>query len=188
MGPLLSDSGEGSMTMILILAGASHTGKTLLAQRLLEKYHWPYFSIDHLKMGLIRSGMTGLTVFDDDKLTEYLWPILREMIKTAIENHQNMIIEGCYVPFDWAKDFDETYLRHIRCRWLIMTRGYIEKHYTKILGYAGAIERRLDPDGPSMEALIRDNGQNLALCREYGCEYILIDGEYPTELWKEVLP
>ena len=99
--------------MIILIAGTSHTGKTLLAQRLLEKYHYPYLSIDHLKMGLIRSGNTDLTPMDDDKLTGYLWPIVREMIKTAIENRQNLVVEGCYIPFDWKKDFSPEYLRHI---------------------------------------------------------------------------
>ena len=47
--------------MIIIITGASHTGKTLLAQRMLEKYKYPYLSADHLKMGLIRSGSTDLT-------------------------------------------------------------------------------------------------------------------------------
>ena len=97
--------------MIILIAGASHTGKTLLAQRLLEKYQYPYLSIDHLKMGLIRSGNTDLTATDDDeKLTEYLWPVVREMVKTAIENKQNLIVEGCYIPFDWQKDFSGEYL------------------------------------------------------------------------------
>ncbi len=84
--------------MIILISGASHTGKTLLAQRLLEKYHYPYVSIDHLKMGLIRSGNTSLTATSkDDALTHYLWPIVREMIKTALENQQHLIVEGCYV-------------------------------------------------------------------------------------------
>lgn len=97
--------------MIVLIAGASHTGKTLLAQRLLEKYKYPYLSIDHLKMGLIRSGNTELTpLSNDSELTEYLWPIVREMIKTAIENGQNLIIEGCYIPFDWKKDFSVDHL------------------------------------------------------------------------------
>ena len=87
--------------MIILITGASHTGKTLLAQRMIEKFHYPCLSIDHLKMGLIRSANTQLTPEDDDKLTNYLWPIVREMIKTAIENRQNLIVEGCYVPFDW---------------------------------------------------------------------------------------
>ena len=52
--------------MIILITGASHTGKTLLAQKLLEKYKYPYLSIDHLKMGLIRSGQTELTPYDDD--------------------------------------------------------------------------------------------------------------------------
>ena len=100
--------------MVVIITGASHTGKTLLAQRLLEKYKYPYFSVDHLKMGLIRSGYTTLTPEDDDKLTEYLWSVVREIIKTAIENRQNLIIEGCYIPFDWAKDFNGEYLKQIK--------------------------------------------------------------------------
>ena len=81
--------------MVILIGGASHTGKTNLAQQLLEKYKYPYLSIDHLKMGLIRSGNTELTPMSDDlALTKYLWPIIREVIKTAIENGQNLIIEG----------------------------------------------------------------------------------------------
>ena len=90
--------------MIVLITGASHVGKTALAQKLLEKYKFPYLSIDHLKMGLIRSGNTALTpMSDDEELTGYLWPIVREMIKTAIENDQNLIVEGCYIPFDYQK-------------------------------------------------------------------------------------
>ena len=51
---------------------------------------------------------------DDNKLTEYLWPIVREMIKTAIENNQNLIVEGFYIPFDWEKDFDSEYFKNIK--------------------------------------------------------------------------
>lgn len=91
--------------MIILITGASHTGKTLLAQKLLEKYKFPYFSIDLLKMGLIRSKNTTLTPEDDDKLQNYLWPIVCKMIKTAIENKQNLIIEGCYIPPNWNKSF-----------------------------------------------------------------------------------
>ena len=94
--------------MIFLITGASHTGKTALAQKLLEKYQYPYLSIDHLKMGLIRSGNTELTPMSNDiALTAYLWPIVREMIKTAIENQQNLIVEGCYIPFDWKNDFEK---------------------------------------------------------------------------------
>lgn len=168
--------------MILLIAGASHTGKTLLAQRLLEKYHYPYLSIDHLKMGLIRSGTTDLTVFDDEKLTDYLWPIVREMIKTAIENGQNLIVEGCYIPFDWEKDFDGAYKGHIQYRCLILSEQYIRTHFSQIKDHANVIERRLDDSGLSREALIQENVRNLALCKKYGCPFILLEDDYEIDM------
>ena len=167
--------------MIILIAGASHTGKTLLAQRLLEQYHWPYLSIDHLKMGLIRSGQTPLPPMDDDKLTDYLWPIVREMVKTAIENDQNLIVEGCYIPFNWRKDFTPAYLSHIRDCWLIMSRSYIENHFGDILAHGNAIEHRLD-NSLDKEALTRENEENLRLCRENGCNYVLLEDAYEIRL------
>lgn len=168
--------------MVILIGGASHTGKTFLAQKLLEKYHYPYLSIDHLKMGLIRSGNTDLTPMDDDKLMDYLWPIVREMVKTAIENKQNLIVEGCYIPFDWKKDFDEGYLPQIRYCCLIMSRRYIETHFADIKNHASVIENRLDDSGLDVDTLIQENEQNLASCRKHGCEYILVDDTYNVDL------
>ena len=164
--------------MIILISGATHAGKTAYAQKLLERYHYPYLSIDHLKMGLIRSGQTDLTPMDDDKLTDYLWPIVREMIKTAIENRQNLIVEGCYIPFDWRKDFTPEYLEHIRCTCLIMSRQYIENHFADIRKFACVIEQRLDDSDLEKEALLEENENNLAHCKKFGCDYILIDGAY----------
>ena len=172
--------------MVILIGGASHTGKTLLAQRLLEKYRYPYLSIDHLKMGLIRSGHTDLTPMDDDKLTKELWPIVREMIKTVIENRQNLIVEGCYIPFDWQKDFDESYLEHIRYRCLIMTRHYIETHFADMKDHADDIEKRMDDSGLSASQLIAENEANLAQCIAHNCAYILINESYEADLiWEE---
>ena len=112
--------------MIILITGASHTGKTALAQKLLEKYKYPYLSIDHLKMGLIRSGYTNLTPEDDNELTDYLWPVVREIVKTAIENKQNLIVEGCYIPFDWSRDFDKKHLEHIKYYCLVMSEDYLK--------------------------------------------------------------
>ena len=164
--------------MIILIAGASHTGKTLLAQRLLEKYHYPYLSIDHLKMGLIRSGQTRLTPMDDDRLTDYLWPIVREMIKTAIENKQDLIVEGCYIPFDWEQSFGPEYLAHIRARFIVMTEAYIEAHYEDIVRYRRAIEDRLPGEAPAKEELILANADILRQCEKYGCSYILLNDRY----------
>lgn len=168
--------------MIVLITGASHTGKTLLAQRLLERYHYPYLSIDHLKMGLIRSGNTTLTPADDDALTEYLWPIVREIVKTAIENRQNLIVEGCYIPFTWREAFSEKYLREIRFCCLVMRRDYILRHFDDIRAHANDIEQRLDDSDCTMESVLEDNERYLAMCREHRVEPTLIDGNYQVNL------
>ncbi|MDO4317503.1 MAG: adenylate kinase [Lachnospiraceae bacterium] len=169
--------------MIILIAGASHTGKTALAQKLLERYQYPYLSIDHLKMGLIRSGQTALTPTSSDReLTEYLWPIVCEMIKTAVENGQNLIVEGCYIPFDWEKWFDREYLEHIKYCCLVMSETYIREHFSDIKRYASVIEDRMEDEDCTLEGVLRDNKEVLERCKRYQVSYVLIDERYPTEL------
>lgn len=169
--------------MIILITGASHTGKTALAQKLLEKYKFPYLSVDHLKMGLIRSGNTELTpLSDDDDLTGYLWKIVREIIKTAVENKQNLIIEGCYIPFDWEKDFTREYLENIRYFCLVMSENYIRNHFADIKGYANVIENRLDDGYCTLESVLEDNQRVLELAQNHKQNYVLIDEEYKVDI------
>ena len=164
--------------MIIIITGASHTGKTLLAQRMLEKYKYPYLSIDHLKMGLIRSGNTSLTPEDDEEMTVYIWPIVREMIKTAIENKQNLIVEGCYIPFDWRKDFDDEYLKDIKFICLAMTEEYIDAHLEEIRNHASDIESRIDDSDCSLDWIKEENKRLLEGFKKTGEIVELIDSNY----------
>ena len=159
--------------MIILIAGDTHTGKTLLAQRLVEKYKYPYLSIDYLKMGLIRSGQCGLSADSSDaELTEYLWPIVREMIKTCIENSQNQIVEGCYIPFGWEKDFSLEDLRQIK---------YIETHLDDILRFEKVIEKRLSSD-VILDEIIKTNEYNLEQCVLRHYNHILIDDTYQIDI------
>ena len=168
--------------MVILIAGTTHTGKTVLAQKLLEKYKFPYLSIDHLKMGLIRSNQTTLSATDDEKLTPYLWAILKEIIKTAIENGQNLIVEGCYIPFDWAKDFSKDYLLHIKYYCLIMSKNYIQEHFSDILANESIVEQRLTSGDLIQENLIKENESNVQMCKKYGLNCILIDTEYKDDI------
>ena len=168
--------------MIVLIAGATHTGKTALAQRLLEKYKYPYLSIDHLKMGLIRSGQTSISVSDDEHLTQYLWSIVREIIKTAIENGQNLVVEGCYIPFDWKKDFGNEYLSEIKYYCLIMSKNYIQTHFSDVLANENVVEKRLIGGDLTQERLLAENERNLQLCKKHGLNYILIDNEYKVDI------
>lgn len=136
--------------MIVLITGASHTGKTALAQKLLEKYKYPYLSVDHLKMGLIRSGYT--------------------------------IVEGCYIPFDWSKDFAAEYLTKIKFYCLVMSEKYINNHFHEIMKYADVIEKRIEDEGLTIVTVLRDNAEILELCRSHKLEYILIDNEYQVDL------
>ena len=164
--------------MIILITGASHTGKTALAQRLLAKHAVPYLSLDHLKMGLIRSGNTALTPMDDEDLTVYLWPVVCEMIKTVIENEQNLIVEGCYVPFNWRKDFDESYLKALRFVCLAMTDSYIAAHFDTILAHASDIESRLDNSYITADYLKEENRRYIEGFTANGETVVLIDSDY----------
>lgn len=166
--------------MIFLISGGTHTGKTLLAQKLLEKYSFPYLSLDHLKMGLIRSGRCPLTPESKiEELTAFLWPIVREMIRTCLENGQNLIVEGCYIPFDYRKDFTASQLQQVRYLCLIFSETYIAAHYRDILAHASDIEQRGCFSGfPDREYLLKENAWYLKLCKDHDCRYFLIDGQY----------
>lgn len=167
---------------IVLITWAWHTGKTTLAQKLLEKYKYPYLSIDHLKMGLIRSENTDLTpMSDDSELTAYLWPIIREIIKTAIENKQNLIVEWCYIPFDYANDFEKEYLDKIKYYCLIMSENYIRNHIDDIKKYWSIIENR-SHDECNIEDIIEDNKQILESAKTHNVNYILIDDKYEVNI------
>ena len=167
--------------MIILITGASHTGKTLLAQRMLEEYGYPYLSIDHLKMGLIRSGNTDLTPADDEELTEYLWPIVREMVKTAVENGQNLIVEGCYIPPDWRRDFGEEYLGSIGFVCLAMSDAYIDAHFDEICSHASDIEKRLDDSGCTRDSLKADNRRYIDSFAKRGEQVTMIRSDFEKE-------
>ena len=164
--------------MVILITGASHTGKTLLAQRMLEKFKYPYLSIDHLKMGLIRSGKTALTPEDDVALTYCLWPIVSEMIKTAIENHQNLIVEGVYVPYRWRTSFGEKYQSSIRFICLAFTDDYIDTHFAEIKEHSSDIENRLDDGYCTIASLKADNKEYINGFKDAGEKVILIKSDY----------
>ena len=164
--------------MIIIITGATHTGKTLLAQRLLEKYKIPYLSVDHLKMGLIRSNFTSLTpLSDDEELTALLWPVVSEMIKTAIENNQNLIVEGCYFPVVWDKAFSKEYLSDIKFISLVMSEKYIQNNFDRIASFENVIEKRLCAEIDKAQ-LIKDNNFYRSFSENELCKMILIDDSY----------
>ena len=167
--------------MIILIGGAGCVGKTLLAQRLLERYKFPYLSLDHLKMGIIRSGADcGFTAESRDELiSKKLWPIVRGIIMTAVENRQNLIVEGSYVPANWRESFTQEYLSDIRLVCLVMTEEYIRTHVMDIARYAGVIEDRVDDGWWTADRLVQENER---FQKDFATEYChIIEDAYHVD-------
>ncbi len=173
--------------MIVLIGGSSHVGKTLFAQRLMERLNYPYISLDHLKMGFIRTKRTSLTVEDDSEMRDFLWPFAAEIIRTAIENSQNLIVEGCYIPENWRNSFSVDELQYIRSIFLVMSEGYLRSHFKDVRKYANVIERRIN-DEPDLERLIHCSNEFRECCIRNRTPYIEIDGSFdPDSLLDKIL-
>ena len=153
--------------MVILIAGASYVGKTLMAQKLLEKHKIPYLSIDHLKMGLYRSGKDyGFTPESEDEIiTGELWLILKGIIMTNIENDQDIIIEGCYLPEN-LNGLNNEYMGKIIYLFIIFSENYINKNlYKKIYENRNIIENRgYESKNEFMEKLYLINKENKEKC------------------------
>lgn len=166
--------------MIYLIGGSSHVGKTYLSQKLMERNKIPYISIDHIKMMFIRSALTTLTPDDDVEMRYFLWPYLSEYIKTAIENDQNLIMEGCYIPENYMDSFDREYLDKIQAVYIVMSEEYIRDNFESVVSKANVIENRLC-DEPDMERLIMCSKEFERLGNKTGIPVYKIDEEYNTE-------
>lgn len=164
--------------MVILINGASCTGKTYLAQNLMEKYKIPYLSIDHIKMGLIRSKNTNLTPYDDEELQPYLWNIIKEIIKTVIENNQNIIIEGAYIPFNYKNDFSAEYLDNIKYICLAMSEKYINNNYNLIINKSNIVENRGKSFSIDKDFLISENKKYIENSIKYNLPLQVIDNKY----------
>jgi putative acetyltransferase len=173
--------------MVILIGGATRTGKTLMAQRLMEKYGYPYTSVDHIKMGLYR----GLK---DDKynpeqdyklLAEELWPVVKGIIMTAIENKQNLILEGCYILPYMADDFTDEYRKEIIPFFILFSDEYIKTSYPVIFDNQSVIELRDGDDLEPMGRLLELHDELRNMCIEAGADFIDIHQDYENEI-KEI--
>lgn len=171
--------------MIILIGGNSCTGKTNLSQRLLEKYKISYFSIDHLKMGLYRSGMDfGFTPTDSNELiAEKLWPIIKGIIMTCIENNQNIIIEGCYLMPHFINDFEDSYIDSIISVFLGFSSNYITKNFKSgILRNRCIIEKRKYEEDRPVNQFLDEHDKFRSKCINGDVNYFEINSNYSEEI------
>ena len=92
------------------------------------------------------------------------------------------MIEGCYIPFNWAKDFGKEYLDHIKYYCLVMSENYIRSHFADIKKYENIIENRQCDEECTIEKVIADNAQVLELAKKHNVNYVLIDDKYDVDV------
>lgn len=171
--------------MIILISGNSCTGKTYMAQRLLEKYRIPYLSIDHLKMGLYRADRNcGFTPVDStEDIGEKLWPILKGILMSNIENKQNLIIEGCYILPQYLENLESTYKEQVIAVFLGFSTSYIEHHFhSDIIYHRNVIETRMYPEESTPADVIREHEIFREKCLASGVAYFEIQNNYEDEI------
>jgi len=170
--------------MVILIGGVGYAGKTFMAQQLLEKYKYPYFSIDHLKMGLYRADIDcGFTLADSlEKISDKIWPILKGIIMTCIENRQNLIIEGGYLFPQKINELKNDYLSEVISFYLGFSDSYVEKYFfSNVQKYRSVIERRGYECEDTIEFYIMENRKQKELCEKYDAKYFEIHEDYEKE-------
>jgi|SRR5690625_1456384 len=171
--------------MIILISGVSGIGKTLMAQKLLEKYKIPYLSMDHLKMGLYRGKEDcGFTPLDrTEVIGDKLWPILKGIMMTNIENDQHLIIEGCYIQPHYLKEFETNYSKKMIPVFFGFSRNYIQENFTsKIIKYRNKMERRSTPEERTITELMEEHKEFKAKCADAGIRYFEVKHDYDNEI------
>ncbi|MBK1991160.1 adenylate kinase [Campylobacter sp. 2018MI35] len=174
--------------MIFLIAGESHTGKTLLAQKLLELYHYPYISLDHLKMGFLKGIFPKPFEVDEDiKIAKFLYPIIRSIIQTNLENNQNLILEGIYLYPKYINLLKEEFKSKIKHLNLLFSKEYILKNYELIYEKESVIEKRLASEKIILNELIKDHLKLKEECLKYQCNFLEFKENYELEFEKALI-
>ena len=166
--------------MVVLLGGSSHVGKTMIAHKLIRKYGWECISLDCLKDAFIRSRLGNPGDRNDYEMRYWMWPFVAEIVKKAVSTKRNLIIEGCYIPAEWARSFTFAELGDIRCVFIVMSEFHIRSHINDIMRYAQRVERRPE-DIVDMQRLINCSREFKEDCLKTDTFYIEIDGEYDED-------
>jgi len=171
--------------MVILIGGIGCTGKTLLANRLMKETNISYFPLDHLMMGLYR-GIPNCGSFPmDDQfvLGEKMWPIIKGMIMTNIENDHSIILEGFQLIPQLLLDIPAEYLENILSVFQFFSEQYIlENLDAKILKFRSAVERRSDIDDITAETLIKQTKRLKEQCMKHKVTFYEIEDDYSEEI------
>ena len=167
--------------MVILVGGIGCTGKTLFANQLMKMTNVPYFPLDHLMMGIYRGiPNCGFTPMDDQfVLGEKMWPVIRALVMTNIENDHSIIFEGFQLLPHLQCDFPSDYLENILSVFLFFSDQYIEDNFNdKILRYRRVIEDRGDIDDITAASLIGVTRRLKEHCINNGAAFFEIEDDF----------
>lgn len=173
--------------MVYLIGGASCSGKTTIAKEIMENKKINYLSLDNLKMGLVRTGLSKVLNFnidDNDQLIKKnIWPIVKEIIKTVIENCQDLVIEGVYIDEDDLNNFSIEYSKFIKSVFIVFSEKYIKNNYNTIIKYLSISENKdYDESYMTITNFIKMHKKEKELCEKNKIKYIEINDNYIDEI------
>jgi len=82
--------------LVILIGGATRSGKSILSRRLAANLGWPILSLDVLKMGLSRAVPSlGIDPASPSAAVgRVMWPLIRAMLENAVETASDYIFEG----------------------------------------------------------------------------------------------
>ena len=102
--------------MLYFLGGTPRSGKSTTARQFMSETGIPWFELDYLKMGIAR----GIPEFDLDPnrddlvIAQQLWPVVKGVAMTYVENHENCLLEGAYLLPNNVIELKQMYGEEIR--------------------------------------------------------------------------
>ena len=97
--------------MLYLVSGASRSGKTMIANRILRQRQIPYVSLDWLVMGFT-NGLPEYGIHDrlfPPALADNIWIFLKAMCESMLSSDLDYVIEGEAILPELMRDLLDAY-------------------------------------------------------------------------------
>jgi len=164
--------------LLYLIGGASRSGKSTLARRLLDTRQVPFFCLDYLTSGL-ETGVPGLGVrheIPDQRRGELVWPVLCGLLRNIVEVEPRYVVEGDVLLPARVAEFTAAHRGRVRACFLGYSRCTTEAKRAAIRSSPSAVNDWVatlsDRDLGDLVAEMRDFSRYLeSECARWGLEY-----------------
>jgi 2-phosphoglycerate kinase len=175
--------GEG---LLYIIGGAARAGKTIIAQEFLERSQVPFLSLDLLKMSLVK-GMPEAGIDPQEssrRLAIRLWPVVRGLASTILENARDYLIEGDMILPSQVREISADFPGQIRSCFVGFGDESVSKKLFVIRKHTGPEDWLIDlGEEEALQAvaeLIQFSNELREQAREHGVAYFDSSADFDT--------